>query len=66
MNDRQPRPRTTHGRRFGRRFLAALLTGADEALAKARAEADDRAEEDDQCRLRPDYGRQTRGYRETG
>ena len=44
----------------------ALLTGADEALTQARTEADDRAEADDQCRLRPDHSRQTRGYREIG
>ena len=66
MNDTQPHRAASRRPGFGRRFLAALLTGADEALGQARAEADEQAAEDDQCRLRPDYGRQTRGYRETG
>ena len=66
MNDRRQQPSTTRGPGFGRRFLVALLTGADEALTQVRAEADDRAEDDDQCRLRPDHSRQTRGYREIG
>ncbi len=66
MNSEQHRdrsaPRAKPG--FGRRLLIALLAGADEALAQARAEEQYRTGEDDQCRLRPGYSRQTRGYRE--
>ena len=49
---------------FGRRFLVALLAGADEALKNARAGEREREAEDAQCRLRPDHSRLTRGYRE--
>ena len=55
-----PRPKTG----LGRRLLLAFLDGADEALRQARRDEDDQAAEDDQCRLRPDYSRMTRGYRE--
>ena len=55
-------PRARPG--FGRRFLIALLSGADEALNEARAGEREREAEDAQCRLRPDYSRLTRGYRE--
>ena len=66
MNSEQHRDRSAPRQKpgFGRRLLIALLAGADEALAQARAEEQDRAGEDDQCRLRPGYSRQTRGYRE--
>ena len=49
---------------LGRRLLAALLEGAEEALADARAEEREREAEDAQCRLRPEHSRLTRGYRE--
>jgi len=49
---------------FGRRLLAALLEGADEALADARRAEREREAEDGQCRLRPAYSRLTRGHRE--
>ena len=49
---------------LGRRLLAALLEGADEALAEARREEREREAEDAQCRLRPEHSRLTRGYRE--
>ena len=49
---------------LGRRLLAALLEGAEEALADARAEERERQAEDAQCRLRPEHSRLTRGYRE--
>ena len=55
-------PRRTPG--LGRRFLAALLAGADEALAESRGEEADQAAEDDLCRVWPAHGRATRGYRE--
>lgn len=65
MNDRQRQRTTTRcGPGFGRRLLAAFLTAAEEALAQSRAEADEAAGEDDQCRLRPDHSRLTRGYEE--
>ncbi len=66
MNSEQHRnpstPRSKPG--FGRRFLAALLEGADEALAESRRGERTREAEDAQCRLRPEYSRLTRGYRE--
>ena len=49
---------------FGRRLLATLLEGADEALRDARRTERERAAEDEQCRLRPEHSRLTRGYRE--
>ncbi len=49
---------------LGRRLLAALLEGAEEALADARAGEREREAEDAQCRLRPEHSRLTRGYRE--
>ena len=55
-------PRSVPG--FGRRLLAALLEGADEALADARRREREQEAEDVQCRLRPDHSRMTRGYRE--
>ena len=66
MNSEQHRNRSTPRARpgFGRRFLAALLEGADEALAESRREERAREAEDEQCRLRPEYSRLTRGYRE--
>ncbi len=66
MNSEQHRNRSTPRGKpgFGRRFLAALLEGADEALAESRREERAREAEDTQCRLRPDYSRLTRGYRE--
>ena len=59
-NRSAPRPRPG----LGRRFLIALLAGADEALNDARTEEREREAEDDQCRLRPEHSRMTRGYRE--
>ena len=53
-------PRASPG--LGRRFLVALLAGADEALREARA--CEREAEDAQCSLRPEHSRLTRGYRE--
>ena len=66
MNSEQHRNRSTPRARpgFGRRFLAALLEGAEEALAESRREERAREAEDAQCRLRPEYSRLTRGYRE--
>ena len=61
QNPSTPRPKPGPGRRL----VIAFLDGADEALRDARRD-DERAAEDDQCRLRPDYSRMTRGYRETG
>ena len=61
QNPSTPRPKSG----LGRRLLIAFLEGADEALRDARRD-DQQAAEDDQCRLRPDYSRMTRGYRETG
>ena len=49
---------------FGRRLLAALLEGADEALRQSRRDEREREAEDAQCRLRPEHSRLTRGYRE--
>ena len=66
MNSKQHRkrsaPRRTPG--FGRKFLAALLTGADEALERSRRDEHERAAEDDLCRLWPAHSRLTRGYEE--
>ena len=64
MNSEQHRDRSAPQRKpgFGRRFLIAPLTGADEALKNARA--GEREAEDAQCRLRPEHSRLTRGYRE--
>ena len=56
-------PRRTPG--LGRRFLTALLAGADEALCESRREEEDeRATEDDLCRVWPAYSRLTRGHQE--
>lgn len=55
-------PRRTPG--LGRRILAVLLTGADEALREARREEIERAAGDDLCRVWPAHSRLTRGYRE--
>ena len=64
MNSEQHRDRSAPRGRpgFGRRFLAALLAGADEALRESRREEDERAAEDDVCRLWPAHSRLTRGY----
>ena len=59
-NPSTPRPKTG----LGRQLLCAFLDGADAALRQARRDEDDNAAEDDQCRLRPDYSRMTRGHRE--
>ena len=66
MNSEQHRNRSTPstGPGLGRRFLAALLEGAGEALAESRRDERAREAEDAQCRLRPEYSRLTRGYRE--
>lgn len=56
-----PRPKSG----FGRRFLSAFLAGADDALQQTRREAHERADDDQQCRLRPGYSRMTRGYEKT-
>ena len=66
MNSEQHRNRSTPSARpgFGRRLLLALLEGADEALAESRREERAREAEDAQCRLRPEYSRLSRGYRE--
>ena len=65
MHDRQRNdPLSPRRPGFGGRLLVALLTGADRALAEAHAETDERASDDDQCRLRPGYSRQTRGHPE--
>ena len=66
MKSEQHSDRSAHRARpgFGRRFLIALLAGADEALNDARARDREREAEDAHCRLRPDYSRLTRGYRE--
>ena len=66
MNSEQHRDRSAPrpGPGLGRRFLIALLAGADEALKDARAEEREREAEDAQCRLRPEHSRLTRGYRE--
>ena len=56
-------PRRTPG--LGRRFLTALLAGADEALrASRREEEDEPAAEDDLCRVWPAHSRMTRGHQE--
>ena len=62
QNASTPRPKT----RLGRRLLLAFVHGADQALRQARLDDEVRAAEDHQCRLRPEYSRMTRGYRETG
>ena len=49
---------------FGRRFLIALLTGADDALQSSRRDADEQAAEEDLCRVWPAHSRLTRGYEE--
>ena len=59
--DRSAR-RATPGPR--RRFLAALLAGADEALRESRRDEDERAGDDDLCRVWPAHSRPTRGYEE--
>ena len=66
MNSEQHRNRSAPQRKpgLGRRFLIALLAGADEALRDARAEEREREADDAQCRLRPEHSRLTRGYRE--
>ena len=66
MNSKQHRNRSTPRAKpgFGKRLLIALLEGADEALNDARAAEREREAEDAQCRLRPEYSRLTRGYRE--
>ena len=66
MNSDQHPNRSTPGgsQGFGRRLLVALLKGADEALAESRRDERQREAEDAQCRLRPEYSRLTRGYRE--
>ena len=66
MNSERHRNRSTPRAKpgFGRRLLIALLEGADEALAESRREEREREAEDAQCRLRPEYSRLTRGYRE--
>ena len=66
MHSEQHRNRSTPRARpgFGRRFLAALLKSADEALAESRREERAKEAEDAQRRLRPEYSRLTRGYRE--
>ena len=65
MNDRQrqraPAPRRSG---FGPRFLAALLTGADEALRESRRDADEQDAEDDLCRVWPAHSRLARGHEE--
>ncbi len=66
MNSEQHRNRSTPSARpgLGRRLLLAFLEGADEALAESRRDERAREAEDAQCRLRPEYSRLTRGYRE--
>ena len=66
MHSEQHRNRSTPRGRpgFGRRLLIALLDGAEDALAESRREERERETEDAQCRLRPEYSRLTRGYRE--
>ena len=65
MHERQQH-RTPARRRsgLGRRLLAALLAGADEALRESRRDADEQAAEDDLCRAWPAHSRLTRGYEE--
>lgn len=55
-------PRADPG--FGRRFLIALLAGADAALERSRRDQDDQADGDDLCRVWPAHSRLTRGYEE--
>lgn len=62
QHDDRSAPRTGPG--FARRLLAALLEGADDALRESRREERQREAEDEQCRLRPEHSRLTRGYRE--
>ena len=66
MHSEQHRDRSAPRARpgFGRRLLAALLAGADEALAQSRRDEDERAAEDDLCRVWPARSRLTRGYEE--
>ena len=66
MNSEQHRDRSAprSGPGFARRLLAALLEGAEDALAESRREEREREAEDVQCRLRPGHSRLTRGYRE--
>ena len=66
MNSEQHRNRSTprSGPGFGRRFLIALLAGADEALRQSRDEQHEQAAEDDLCRVWPAHSRLTRGYEE--
>ena len=65
MHDRQRhRTRTRRRSGFGRRFLTALLTAADEALRESRRDADEQAAEDDLCRAWPAHSRLTRGHEE--
>ena len=66
MHSEQHRERSTPRAKPGpgRRFLTALLTGADTALADAGRDADERADDDDSCRAWPAHSRLTRGYEE--
>ena len=64
MNTEQHRKRSTPRPNpgFGRRLLGAILEGADDALRESCREAKDRADDEQQCWLRPGYSRLTRGY----
>ena len=66
MNSNQHCKRSAPRRKpgFARRFLAALLAGADESLKESRREENERATEDDLCRAWPAHSRLTRGYEE--
>lgn len=67
MHDEQDQPSTPPRRPgLGSRWLLAFLDGAVAALADARRDEIETADEDDQCRLRSDHSRLTRGYREAG
>ena len=66
MNSNQHRKRSAPRRKPGvaRRFLSALLSGADEALEESRREEIEQATENDLCRVWPAHSRLTRGYEE--
>ncbi|MCY3810258.1 MAG: hypothetical protein OXH15_00485 [Gammaproteobacteria bacterium] len=66
MNSETHRDRSAprSGPGFARKLLTAFLQGADEALHESRRVERDREGEHEQCRLRPEHSRLTRGYRE--
>ena len=60
-NPSTPRPKTGLGRQL---LLRLSSTAPTRRCGRHGATRMTNAAEDDQCRLRPDYSRMTRGYRE--